>query len=188
MFLLDIARQRHIRQRDGNAAHFPERRLLRLLFIAPLEAIGLFGFAWTSMAPGYMHWVVSLVFIFLIAIADYANYAIYLATIDYMIAAYGPYSASATGGNGFARDLLAGMSAMFATPMYSNIDLRFHRQWTSTILGYLAVLVTIPIYIFYWKGPQIRASSKFAQTLGADRQRGSGRRVSRIRGHQLPGA
>jgi hypothetical protein len=38
--------------------------------------------------------------------------------------------------------------------MYSNIDGRFHRQWASTILGYLAILVTIPIYIFYWKGPQ----------------------------------
>ena len=45
----------HIRQRDGNAAHFPERRLLLLLFIAPLEAIGLFGFAWASMGPGNMH-------------------------------------------------------------------------------------------------------------------------------------
>lgn len=39
-----------------------------------------------------------------------ANYAIYMSTIDYMIAAYGPYSASATGGNGFARDFLAGIS------------------------------------------------------------------------------
>jgi MFS family permease len=118
IFLPDIARQRHIRQREGNAARFPERRLLLLLFIAPLEAIGLFGFAWTSMGPEYTHWVVPLVFIFLIAIA---NYAIYMATIDYMVAAYGPYSASATGGNGFARDLLAGISAMYATPMYSNI-------------------------------------------------------------------
>jgi len=26
-------------------------------------------------------------------------------------------------------------------------------------------LVTIPIYIVYWKGPEIRAKSKFAQDL-----------------------
>ena len=32
------------------------------------------------------------------------------------------------------------------------------------------MLVAIPIYIFYWKGPQIRAKSKFAQTLAADRK------------------
>lgn len=39
-----------------------------------------------------------------------------MATIDYMVAAYGPYSASATGGNGFARDFLAGIAAMYSTP------------------------------------------------------------------------
>lgn len=38
------------------------------------------------------------------------------ATIDYMIHAYGPYSASATGGNGFARDFLAGIATFYATP------------------------------------------------------------------------
>jgi len=101
-----------------------------------------------------------------------------MATIDYMVAAYGAYSASATGGNGFARDLLAGLSAMYATPMYKNIGGKFHLQWASTILGCLAIFVTIPIYVFYWKGPQIRANSKFAQTLEADRQKHGGRRVS----------
>jgi hypothetical protein len=39
-----------------------------------------------------------------------------MATIDYMIAAYGPYAASATGGNGFARDFLAGIAAMYSAP------------------------------------------------------------------------
>ncbi|OJK04904.1 hypothetical protein ASPACDRAFT_1851863 [Aspergillus aculeatus ATCC 16872] len=175
IFLPDIYRQRLIRRREGDAARVAERRLLLLLFIAPLETIGLFGFAWTSMGPEYTHWMVPLVFVFLIAIA---NYGIYMATIDYMVAAYGEYSASATGGNGFARDLLAGLSAMYATPMYTNIGGRFHLQWASTILGCLAVLVTIPIYIFYWKGPEIRARSKFAQTLAADRQRHATRRRS----------
>ncbi|KAJ5104297.1 hypothetical protein NUU61_001644 [Penicillium alfredii] len=182
IFLPDIGRQRHIRKREGNAARIPERRLLLLLFIAPLETIGLFGFAWTSMGPDYTHWIVPLVFVFLIAIA---NYGIYMATIDYMVASYGPYSASATGGNGFARDFLAGISAMYATPMYSNIGNKFHLQWASTILGCLAIFVTIPIYIFYWKGPEIRASSKFAQTLEADRQRGASRRASRVSANQL---
>ncbi|KAJ5566686.1 uncharacterized protein N7459_010068 [Penicillium hispanicum] len=182
IFLPDIWRQRHIRKRQGNASRLAERRLLFLLFIAPLETIGLFGFAWTSMGPEYTPWIVPLVFAFLIAIA---NYGIYMATIDYMVAAYGPYSASATGGNGFARDFLAGISAMYATPMYSNIGGKFHLQWASTILGCISILVTIPIYIFYWKGPRIRASSKFAQTLEADRQRGASRRASRASASQL---
>lgn len=44
------------------------------------------------------------------------KYAIYMATIDYMIASYGPYAAYATGGNGFARDFLAGIAAMYSMP------------------------------------------------------------------------
>ncbi|KAJ5597150.1 hypothetical protein N7450_003608 [Penicillium hetheringtonii] len=182
IFLPDIRRQRMVRRKQGTASRVAERRLLLLLFIAPLETIGLFGFAWTSYGPEWNHWIVPLVFVFLIAIA---NYGIYMATIDYMVASYGPYSASATGGNGFARDFLAGISAMYATPMYSNIGGKLHLQWASTILGCLAIFVTIPIYIFYWKGPQIRAASKFAQTLEADRLRGVERRASRVSAHQL---
>ncbi|KAL4882258.1 major facilitator superfamily domain-containing protein [Aspergillus karnatakaensis] len=183
IFLPDIWRQRKIRREQGAAARLPERRLLLLLFIAPLETIGLFGFAWTTMGPDYNHWIVPHVFVLMIAIA---NYGIYMSTIDYMVAAYGPYSASATGGNGFARDFLAGLSAMYATPMYTNIGGRLHLQWASTILGVLAIFVTIPIFIFYWKGPQIRAKSKFAQTLAADRARNGGRRVSRLSADEKP--
>lgn len=42
-----------------------------------------------------------------------------MATVDYMIASYGPYAASATGGNGFARDFLAGIAAMYSIPSKS---------------------------------------------------------------------
>ena len=92
----------------------PERRLYWLLWTVPLECLGLFGFAWTSLGPERnVHWIAPMIFSCLIGIA---NYNIYMATIDYMTAAYGPYASSATGGNGLARDFLAGISAMFATP------------------------------------------------------------------------
>lgn len=165
--LPDIARQRHILKTHGDGARFAERRLLVLLFLAPLEAIGLLGFAWTSMGPDHNPWIVPLIFGCLIAIA---NYSIYMSTIDYMVAAYGPYSASATGGNGFARDFLAGIATMYANPLYNNIGGKRHLQWASTLLGCIAAIVAIPIYIFYWKGPYIREKSKFAQTLAADRK------------------
>lgn len=110
-----------------------------------------------------------------------------MSTIDYMVAAYGVYSASATGGNALARDFIAGVSAMYATPrtfslqivtswfgdwltpiVYSNLG-PHSLQWASTLLAFLAALVMIPIYVFYVKGPQIRAASKFAQTLAHER-------------------
>lgn len=92
-----------------------------------------------------------------------------MATIDYMVAAYGPYAASATGGNGFARDFLAGIAAIYSVPFYENIPGMYKLQWPSTILAGVALLVTIPIYVFYWYGPQLRARSKFAQTVASDR-------------------
>src|ERR1700761_751712 len=42
-------------------------------------------------------------------------------SIDYMIAAYGPYAASATGGNDLARDFLAGIAALYSTPCTSGL-------------------------------------------------------------------
>lgn len=163
----DIRRQMFLVKSQGEDSRLAERRLLLLLFLAPLLTIGIMGFAWTSMGPHYNPWIVPMIFQVLIGIA---NFSIYMSTIDYMIAAYGPYSASATGGNGFARDFLAGVSNMYAVPLYENIGGKRHLQWGSTLLGCLSIGVTIPIYIFYWKGPQIRKRSKFAQTLAADRK------------------
>ncbi|KAL6721485.1 hypothetical protein ACLMJK_000589 [Lecanora helva] len=171
-----IHRQRKIRSRDPDALQ-PEARLYWLLFLAPLEPLGLFGFAWTSLGPSDdVHWIAPMIFSLLIAVA---NYAIYMATIDYMIASYGPYSASATGGNGFARDFLAGVSAMYAIPFYSNIGSGHAKhllEWPTTILAILGILVAIPIYVFYWKGPYVREKSKFAQTLASDRKKKEGNR------------
>ncbi|PGH16677.1 hypothetical protein AJ79_01549 [Helicocarpus griseus UAMH5409] len=170
-------RDEYIRKTKGNDFLAPERRLKWLLFLAPLEPIGLFGFAWTSLGDEYgVHWIGSMVFSTCVGIA---NYAIYLSSVDYMVAAYGVYSASATGGNAFARDLLAGISAMYATPMYTNIGDKFHVEYASTVLACLSCVVVIPIYVFYWKGPQIRARSKFAQSLAEENKANKGRRVSR---------
>ncbi|KAK3170611.1 hypothetical protein OEA41_002692 [Lepraria neglecta] len=167
-----IHRHRQIRRKDPDALQ-PEARLYWLLYLAPLEFIGLIGFAWTTLGPAYhVHWIAPMIFSMLVGIA---NYAIYMATVDYMIASYGPYSASATGGNGFSRDFLAGIAAMYSTPFYTDVGnghAKYKLEWPTTVLAGLAILVTIPIYIFYWKGPIVREKSKFAQTLASDRKRG----------------
>lgn len=170
--------------RHGSGSLKPERRLYWLLYTAPLLTIGLFGFSWTSLGPTHVHWIAPLVFSALVGIA---NYAVYMATIDYMVAAYGPYSASATGGNGFARDLLAGIAAMYSTPFYEAIPGRYKLEWPSTILGFIAILVTIPIYVFYWKGPEIRARSKFAQSVASERKGHDVSLVGNVGGVLMPG-
>jgi MFS family permease len=175
MYLPCFMRDNHWRRKKGDDWFLPERRLKVLLWLAPLEPIGLIGFAWCSLGPGYnVHWIAPMIFSTLVGIA---NYAIYFSSVDYMIAAYGVYSASACGGNAFARDFLAGVSAMYATPLYTNIG-GHPTEYASTILAGASVLVVLPIYVFYWKGPEIRDRSKFAKTLAMDREKEGVRRLS----------
>lgn len=170
---------RHERPRDETAQY--ESRLWWLLYTAPCLPIGLIGFAWTSTGPP-IHWIGSMVFSAVIGIA---NYAIYMASVDYMIASYGPYSASATGGNGFARDFMAGVLTLPATPFFQNIPNSSnpnHLAYASTILFCISFILVAAVYVIYWKGPVLRKRSKFAQQLSAAREETGGRRVSALPG------
>ncbi|KAM0716756.1 hypothetical protein Q7P37_008201 [Cladosporium fusiforme] len=146
----------------------PERRMKGLLWLVILEPIGLAAFAATSFGPPEVHWIAPLIFVCMIGIA---NLAIYQATCDYMVAAYGEYSASATGGNGFCRDFLAGIAALYATPFYTNIKrgTRWQLPIPSFILAGIAVLLAAAPYVFYFKGAWFRNRSPYASELAEKR-------------------
>ncbi|PKX89854.1 uncharacterized protein P174DRAFT_454842 [Aspergillus novofumigatus IBT 16806] len=179
IFLPDIWCQRKIRKMHGPAARLPERRLLLLLFIAPLEPIGLLGFAWTSMEPAYTPWIAPCIF----ACPDRHGQLRYLHGNHRL---HGCRVRAVLRLSDWWERLRAGTATMYATPMYENIGSKFHLQWARILLGCTGVPVLIPLYIFYWKGPTIRERSKFAQMLEADRQRHMSRRVSYLSGKQKP--
>lgn len=163
---------------DDERAQY-ESRLWWLLYTAPCLPIGLIIFAWTSTGPP-IHWIGSSI---AAAIVGIANYSIYMATIDYMVCAYGPYSASATGGNGWSRDFLAGVLTLPATPFFENIGGKNHLADASTILFCISFILVIAVYVIYWKGPVLRKRSPFAQQLSDARAEitdNSGRRLSRM--------
>ncbi|GKT91833.1 major facilitator superfamily transporter [Colletotrichum tofieldiae] len=165
-------KERQAKPNDDRAQY--ESRLWFLLYTAPCLPIGLIGFAWTIQGPP-IHWIGSMVFA---AIVGIANYAIYMATIDYMICAYGPYSASATGGNGWARDFLAGVLTVPATPFFTNIGAASGKnlEYACTILFCISFVLVVAVYVIYWKGPALRARSPFAQKLAGARDDVGGRR------------
>lgn len=156
--------QRLAKPGDEHAQY--ESRLWWLLFTAPCLPIGLLIFALTCNGPP-IHWVGSMVASGIIGVA---NYAIYMATIDYMICAYGPFSASATGGNGFSRDFLAGVLTNAATPFYQNIPGPQNKplENASFILFAIASLLVLAVYAIYYYGPTLRHRSPFAQTLAKE--------------------
>lgn len=152
----------------GEHGIVPERRMKALLWLVLLEPIGLAAFAATSLGPPEVHWIAPLIFVCMIGVA---NLAIYQATCDYMVAAYGEYSASATGGNGFCRDVLAGIAALYATPMYTNLKTgtKWQLPLPSFILAAIAVPLAIAPYVFYFKGAYFRNRSKYASALAEKR-------------------
>ncbi|PPJ50340.1 hypothetical protein CBER1_05899 [Cercospora berteroae] len=148
----------------------PEQRLWLLLFTVLGLPIGLLGWAFTSLGPEHgVHWIGALFFVLIIGIA---NYAIYLHTIDYLVAAYGPFAASATGGNGFCRDFLAGIAALYTVPMYENIAPGgdYMTVWPTFMLACIGGFLVLPVYYFFFKGANLRAKSKYASQLEKERE------------------
>ncbi|KAI1814989.1 MFS general substrate transporter [Poronia punctata] len=160
-FIPVIRRNKNLRRARPNCEHAQyESRLWWLLYTAPCLPIGLIIFAWTSTPA--VHWITPMIGCVLIGIA---NYTIYMTTIDYMVAAYGPYSASATGGNGFARDFLAGLLTLGAGPYYKAFTGRFALQWANTVLAIISALLVLATFLIYIYGPSMRKRSTFAQSL-----------------------
>ncbi|KAK1831872.1 major facilitator superfamily domain-containing protein [Podospora conica] len=153
-------RERAAKPDDEHAQY--ESRLWWLLFGAPCLPLGLIVFAWTAGGPP-THWMGTMVGS---AVIGVANYGIYMATVDYMIASYGPYSASATGGNGWARDFLAGVLTVPAMPFFTNIGgPRYNLQVANTILFGISLVLVAAVYVIYYNGPALRKRSPFAESL-----------------------
>jgi hypothetical protein len=178
--------RRHNQQRQHGQVLSPESRLSALRWIVLLLPIGLFGSAFVVTGPP-LPWIAPLIFAVMIGCA---NLAIYFATIDYMVAAYGgKYSASATGGNGFMRDVLAGICSFYTGPMYKNLGVR-NSTW---VLFGVSALVCIPVFFIHKYGIAIRAKSKYAEKIqierdanAAERQAMQDRRDALLHAPQTP--
>ncbi|KAI1088371.1 major facilitator superfamily domain-containing protein [Rostrohypoxylon terebratum] len=156
-----ISRNRALRARNPRCERAQyESRLWWLLYTSPLLPIGLLIFAWSSTPTA--HWSGPMVGCICIGIA---NYNIYMASIDYMVASYGPYSASATGGNGFARDFLAGSLTWAAAPYYDSFRFGYGLQAANTVLAGIGLVLVTATYWFYFRGASMRKHSPFAQSL-----------------------
>lgn len=158
------------RAMNGNPnAIRPEARIRRLLWSVWLLPIGLICYGALSIGPDYgVSWIGIAIFT---AFIGFVNFDIYMDTIDYMVAAYGPYAASATGGNGFCRDALAGFAALYSEPLYQAFggkEAKLGYFWPTLILAIIALFLCIPVVVFYTKGEWFRNRSPFAQQLAEE--------------------
>ncbi|KAI0425826.1 major facilitator superfamily domain-containing protein [Xylaria sp. FL1042] len=142
-----------------------EARLKPMLWTGFCLPLGLGIFAFTGTGPP-QHWIWSMFGTTLIGIA---NYGIYMSTTDYMVCAYGPYAASAMGGNGLARDLLAGVLTPIARLFYTSMSKEAVKSYASAslLLCFVSTCLFAAAVWVYLHGGKYRRQSPFAQYLSS---------------------
>lgn len=134
----------------------PEQRLFFCCFEALAMPIGLFWLGWTA-TPG-VPWIVPTI---AVGVATVGIYVIYLSTFNYLADGYGPYASSAIAAQSFCRNLLGGSFPLFTEQMYRKLGI----GGASSLLGGIAVLLTLVPWVLMLYGPRIRARSKICSQL-----------------------
>lgn len=131
----------------------PEARLLlsiptSIIFLAG----GLFWYGWTSNPK--IHWIVPEIGL---GFVGFAVMVIVTTCATYTTDAYAKYAGSAVSCLAFGESMTAAWVPLATKTMYNNLG--FH--WASSLLGFLALLLTIAPVALWFKGVAIRKKSPF---------------------------
>lgn len=137
---------------------YPEFFLPVMIVGAILMPIGLFIFGWTSTASA--HWIGSMVGS---VIFNASAFFLFQSCLNYLAGSFYFYLASVFAGNTLFRSVIAGCFPLFANALFNNTASgKFPVGWGASILGFISVaMILIPV-VFFWKGPQLRARSKWS--------------------------
>lgn len=134
-----------------------------LHFSIPATIIGLAGglliYAWTSYSQ--LPWIAPSIGL---ALQGCATQIIVNAVTIYITDSYERYAASAVAGIAFGENTFAAFLPLASLPMYSKLGF----QWASSLLGFVALILTAAPIVLTWKGPQIRARSKAISAMSWD--------------------
>jgi DHA1 family multidrug resistance protein-like MFS transporter len=135
---------------DHSANH--EVCLRPALLASILPPIGLFLFGWTS--DGNIHWIASI-----LGITIYATgtFVILQCLGVYLPRIYPAYSASLFAANDLCRSVVATAAIHVGVPLYGKLGI----PHGVTILGAMSVLGIPGMWFIYYKGPALRAKSRF---------------------------
>jgi MFS transporter, DHA1 family, multidrug resistance protein len=131
----------------------PEARLHGALCGSLILPIGLFWFAFTANAS--IHWLVP---ISAQAVTILGSILIYVPCNFYMLEVYGSRcGASASGASSLSRYTLSAAFPLFVTQMYERLGV----NGATGLLGGVSLVMAVIPWLFYWKGPELRARSHY---------------------------
>ncbi|KAL3422388.1 Cycloheximide resistance protein [Phlyctema vagabunda] len=130
----------------------PERRLYFTCVEGVLLPAGLFWFGWTQFSS--IPWIVPALGV---GCATMGIFWIYLSTFNYLADIYQSYASSALAAQSFCRNLVGGIFPLVTPALFNNLGF----QEASSLLGGIAVLLTLVPWLLVLRGPTIRSWSKY---------------------------
>ncbi|KAF2862414.1 MFS general substrate transporter [Piedraia hortae CBS 480.64] len=157
------------RNRERPGRPVPEARLYFSVPGSLIFTIGLFWYGWSAYKS--VHWVVPAIGI---AFVGFGIYEIYMAVVNYLSDAYEKYTASALSAASLGRNTFAAFLPLASPALYTNLG--FH--WASSLLGFVALMLSLaPVVLLIW-GPMLRARSPFMSESTFDEEENRSRRNS----------
>lgn len=141
-----------IRNMERPGKPIPEARLYFAVPGSLFFAAGMFWFGWSSY-PDTL-WIIPTLGIGCVGIGIFS---IYMATINYLADAYEKYAASALTAASLGRNTFGAFLPLATPALYRNLGF----QWASSLVGFIALALTIVPVILLVVGEKLRAKSPF---------------------------
>ena len=142
------------RNKEVPSTPIPEARLYSSTVGSLIFAGGLFWYGWGSVGHGKVHWIVPTCGI---TAAGLGIYSIYMAVVDYLTDAYEKYAASALSAASLGRNSFAAFLPLASYSLFNTLGY----GWAGSLLGFVAVALSVVPFVLIWKGPVIRHRSPF---------------------------
>ncbi|TGJ83750.1 hypothetical protein E0Z10_g5012 [Xylaria hypoxylon] len=151
--IVDTSRYKRIAARSPGGRAPPEAWLAPSGVAGVALPVGLFWFAWTN--GNNIHWIVCLIGI---APFGFGQVLIFLSISQYLLDAYGIYSASALAANAAVRALFGAAFHLFSGPLYERLGI----HWGSSIPAFLTLFCLPVPFLFHRFGHKIRLRCHFS--------------------------
>lgn len=153
--ILGIFQFTFIKKRFENNTFVPEHLLVVLLFVFWAFPASLFLFGWAAST----HWIVPIIAQVLFVICCWNLFQV---TFAYLALCFPDYVASVFAGNGLFRAGFACSFPLFGRAMYNNLAIKgYPVGWGSTIVGFVALALSVVPFVLYKYGSVLRAKSRY---------------------------
>ncbi|KAB8298341.1 hypothetical protein EYC80_002067 [Monilinia laxa] len=139
-------------KRSKTGTPIPEARLYSSIPGSLLFTVGLFWYGWSSYPS--LPWIVPTLGI---GCVGFGIYSIYLAVVNYLTDSYEKYNASALSAASLGRNTFGAFLPLGSPALFTNLG--FH--WASSLLGFVALVLSLAPVLLLVKGEEIRKRSPF---------------------------